>query len=120
MKIRNAVLSALLGASTFAAFAQTPAAAGVSTPVVDARQQRQEQRIEQGKASGQLTPREALQLEREQQHIARAEARAKADGQVTKAERERLHQRQGDASRHIHQQKHDRHHRPAPAVSAVK
>jgi hypothetical protein len=40
---------------------------------VDKRQERQEQRIEQGKASGELNKREARRLERQQKGVARAE-----------------------------------------------
>lgn len=118
MRIRTTFLSVLLGCSAAAALAQTPPAPGASTPVVDARQQRQEQRIEQGKASGELTKREAHRLERQQTRVKRAEARAKADGSVTAAERARLDAMQDKTGRHIRHQKHDRQHRPGPAASA--
>lgn len=78
-----------------------------ATPGVDARQERQQHRIDQGVASGALTPREQARLQAQQASIARAEARAKSDGKVTAAERARLHQRQDHASRQIRRQKHD-------------
>lgn len=82
-----------------------------ATPRVDQREARQQQRIDQGVASGQLTPREAQRLEAGQAHIQRDEARAKADGVVTPRERRHLAREQNRASRHIMRQKHDRQHR---------
>jgi hypothetical protein len=97
--------------TTIAVATLTLLSAGASqaqnTPQVDARQEKQEQRIEQGKASGELTKRETRRLERQQAHIANAEARAKADGKVTAAERARLHHKQDKASANIAVQKHD-------------
>lgn len=88
----------------------TLAFAQANTPRVDQRQANQEQRIDQGIASGSLTQREANRLERGQQHVDNMENRAKADGVVTRAERARLHQAQDVQSARIHRQKHDRQH----------
>lgn len=115
MTTRHTIAALLVGCAMASAFAQTPAAGAASTPNVDARQQRQHQRIEQGVASGELTRREAHRLHAQQRAIARAETRAGADGHVTAAERSRLHHLQDRASRDIHRQKHDRQHRPASA-----
>lgn len=84
--------------------------AQAETPRVDQRQLNQERRIDQGVASGSLTAREANRLERGQQRIDNMEARAKADGVVTRQERARLHQAQDVESRRIAAQKHDRQH----------
>jgi hypothetical protein len=84
--------------------------AQANTPRVDQRQANQEQRIDQGVASGSLTQREANRLERGQQHVDNMENRAKADGVVTRGERARLHQAQDVQSARIHRQKHDRQH----------
>ena len=84
--------------------------AQANTPSVDQRQANQEQRIEQGVASGSLTQREANRLERGQQHVDNMENRAKADGVVTRGERARLHQAQDAQSARIYRQKHDRQH----------
>jgi hypothetical protein len=97
-----------------AAIAQTTQATDVGTPKVDQRQARQEQRIDAGVASGELTRRETRRLNAEQRQIERSETRAKADGKVTRAERYRLHKQQDRASRHIARQKHDRQDRPQP------
>lgn len=88
----------------------TLAFAQANTPRVDQRQANQEQRIDQGVASGSLTQREANRLERGQQHVDNMENRAKADGVVTRGERARLHQAQDVQSARIYRQKHDRQH----------
>ena len=54
---------------------------------MDKRQIKQEQRIDQGVASGQLTAAETAKLERQEAKIDAREQAAKADGVVTKAER---------------------------------
>jgi uncharacterized membrane protein YebE (DUF533 family) len=103
MKIAKtlAVLSLVL---PILAFAQT------NTPRVDQREANQERRIDQGVASGSLTPREANRLERGQQHVDNMENRAKADGVVTRRERARLNHAQNVESKRIYAQKHDRQH----------
>jgi len=88
----------------------TLAFAQANTPRVDQRQANQEQRIDQGVASGSLTQREANRLEGGQQHVDNMENRAKADGVVTRGERARLHQAQDAQSARIYRQKHDRQH----------
>jgi hypothetical protein len=116
MNLRTPITLAALAFAAVSAFAQTPApAASAATPRVDARQANQEKRIEQGVNSGQLTARETLRLEREQKHITKAEAHAKADGTVTPAERKRLHKMQNAASKDIAHQKHDAQTAVAPA-----
>jgi hypothetical protein len=79
-----------------------------STPVVDKRQKRQQARVQQGVAAGEVTRAEARRLRAEQRHIRRAERRAKADGEVSNRERARLQRKQNKASRDIRRQKHDR------------
>jgi len=74
---------------------------------VDARQENQDRRVEQGKRGGEVTRGEARAIEREQRGIERAEHRAKADGVVTKGEAKRIERRQDKASRHIHRAKHN-------------
>jgi uncharacterized protein HemX len=112
--------SALVSMATLAALTLCAgsAFAQAATPRVDQRQERQEQRIEQGQASGQLTARENRRLEHQQARIERAEDRAKADGTVTRAERAHLHRMQGRASHDIRHQKHDRQTAPRAASAA--
>lgn len=88
------------GTSAFAQSAETPG--------IDQRQANQEQRIDRGVGSGQLTEREANRLSRQQNKIDRMENRAKSDGVVTDKERARLHGAQNRASRNILREKHDR------------
>jgi uncharacterized membrane protein YebE (DUF533 family) len=95
-------ISSVLLATGGTAYAQA------DTPVIDQRQMNQEQRIDQGVESGQLNPREAKRLERQQNHIDRMENRANADGVVTARERARIGAAQNRASRNIAREKHDR------------
>jgi hypothetical protein len=67
----------------------------------------QQSRIEQGVQSGQLTNREASQLERGQARVNRAEARAGADGHVGAREQARIQHRENVQSRHIFRDKHN-------------
>lgn len=102
MKTRLVGISGVMVLTTALAFAQS------ETPVVDQRKMNQEQRIDQGIASGQLNQREAGRLDRQQDRIDRIEDRAKADGVMTRKERARIGAAQNRASRHIGREKHDR------------
>lgn len=112
MKIRflmTAVTLALSGMAT-GAWAQgvwVQGAWSAATPRVDQRQAQQQQRIQKGIASGQITPREAAWLQAQQNHIAALEAAAKADGVVTPIERHRLERAQDQASHAIAQASHN-------------
>ncbi len=77
------------------------------TPRVDKREVRQQKRIDQGVKSGQLTPKEANRLEKQQAKIKADEANAKADGKVTPKERAKLTKEQNKASRNIYKKKHN-------------
>lgn len=109
----RAITTACLLACTGTAFAQTPAEP--ATPRIDQREQRQETRIDNGTASGQLNQRETNRLQHQQTHIDNMEARAKADGKVTRLERARITREQNEATRRIKIQKHDRQ-RSTPAT----
>ena len=82
-------------------------ASGALADQIDQRQARDAQRIEEGRRSGQLTPREYTQLKAEQARIASIERAAKADGVVTRQEARTIADAQDAASRHIYQEKHD-------------
>ncbi len=105
---KQLIAIALLAAG--AAFAQTVPANPTATPHIDKREARQQHRIQQGVASGQLTPREAARLQAQQGRIQAEEARAKSDGVVTAKERQRIAHRQNKASRNIRRNKHDAQH----------
>ena len=99
---KTVALGVSLAVASIGALASDPA-----TPRVDARQVKQEKRIEKGVESGQLTGKEAARLEKQQNHVATGEAKAKADGAVTAAERRHLTRAQNHSSASIHHQKHD-------------
>ncbi|MBI2318337.1 MAG: hypothetical protein HYY28_13790 [Betaproteobacteria bacterium] len=98
----------LFGALSLPAFAQAPAKDPTATPGIDKRRATQQQRIDQGVASGQITEREAARLQKGQARVERMKERAKADGKVTKQERARIHQAQNVESRKIAREKRDR------------
>lgn len=81
---------------------------------VDARQDRQAQRIQQGIRSGALSPYEAARLRAEQARIARMESYARRDGHLSHYERARIAAAQDRASRSIYAEKHDGDRRHAP------
>ncbi len=85
--------------------AALPALAG--TPGLDAREHGQRERIAQGIRSGELTRPEARRLVHGEQRLHRHERIARADGDVTRAERYRLHRHADRMSSRIHRQKHD-------------
>ena len=84
----KALIAAAATVASIAASAQPFARS--DTSAIDVRQARQEQRIEAGVARGELTRREARTLQQGQREIARAEARAKADGYVSPREARQL------------------------------
>lgn len=106
--LKKLALTATTLAFAGAAFAQAPAPAPVAKPSIDARQANQEQRIQQGVQSGTLTSKEAARLEKGESRIDAAQARAAADGKVTKNEKRHLEKMTNREDREIHKQKHDR------------
>jgi uncharacterized membrane protein YebE (DUF533 family) len=78
-----------------------------ATPNLDKREAQQQQRIDQGVASGQLNAKETNRLEKREAKLAANEAAAKSDGKVTRAERRKLQHESHRDSRAIHRQKHD-------------
>jgi hypothetical protein len=93
------IASLLLSASAYAA---------AETPVIDARQANQRERIAQGVKSGELTRPETRRLVRGEVRLHRHEARAEADGVVTRRERAHLNREAQHMSQRIYRQKHDR------------
>lgn len=104
MQYKYAILS-LTFLTSSAAFAQTTSP---QTPRLDARQAKQDARINQGVTSGALTSNEAARLDSGQDRLQAAEERVKADGVVTAKERARLEHGADVQSRHILKQKTDR------------
>ena len=97
---RTLITAAILLAASVGAFAQTAA----STVQRDVNQQ---QRIERGLQNGNLTTREAAQLERDESHVDKLQAQALKDGKPTDAERARLKAAQNKSSRDINAAEHN-------------
>jgi hypothetical protein len=96
-------------AALMAAFS-VPALAG--TPVLDAREQNQRERIAQGVRSGELTRPETRRLVRGEVRLHRHERAARSDGIVTGRERVSLQRHANRMSKRIYRQKHDPQSRP--------
>jgi hypothetical protein len=90
--------------------AQTGNPNSVSSQRMQADVQRnitQQQRINQGIKSGELTNHEAGRLEKGESRIARKEARAGANGHVSAGEQARVQHAENRESARIYRQKHD-------------
>jgi hypothetical protein len=98
-KITFAVLivSSALSASAFAQTAATEVQRDVN----------QQNRVEQGLKSGQLSTKEAARIEGKEAAIQRAEANAMKDGTLSKGEKARIQKMQNQESRQIYKEKHD-------------
>lgn len=123
MKIQT-LMTALVLAASGAAFAQTtagPAAADlkavvpaaevkspVATPAVDKAQAEQQLSIEKGVASGQLSTKEATDLEKSETKLEANKKGAKADGKVTAQEHKKLKVEASANAKAINKQKADK------------
>ena len=100
---RSLIALALTLALSAAAQAQEQGAA-----VEAQRDANQQERIEQGLQSGQLSTKEAGHLEREEQRIDHQEAHdLKQGGALTPQEKARINREQNQVSRNIYQDKHN-------------
>lgn len=75
---------------------------------INANEAVQAQRIEQGRLTGELTRKEYRNLKADQARIQEMEARAKADGHVSKREYNQIHNAQIEAYRDIKAESTDR------------
>ncbi|MGB4359386.1 MAG: hypothetical protein WBJ19_03105 [Rhodoferax sp.] len=83
--------TSLLASALFLGLGLVPAMAqGTSTPAIDRAQQAISARIQQGMASGHITPSEARELLRRDREIDLRESRFKANGTTTPQERQQL------------------------------
>jgi len=100
---RNLLVTALIATAafgaSFAASAQTNAASTTQRDV------NQEQRIENGLQNGSITTRENSELQREEAHVDRMQARDMKDGSLSPAEKARLTAAQDKVSHDISQAK---------------
>ena len=99
--MKLAIVAAVLTAVALPVTAQT------NTPNIDQREANQQARIQQGIQSGQLTSQEANHLENGQAHVQAMEDKAKADGKVTRAERQKLIKAEDKQSHRIYRKKHN-------------
>ena len=78
------------------------------------RRYNQQQRIANGVKDGQLSPSETAKLEHQQQNINHhvAADREANGGKLTPEERKNINQRQNNASKNIHEEKHNEHTAP--------
>ena len=86
---------------TTAAWAQTPAEQDQQRDV------NQQQRIEQGLQSGQLSTKEAGSLERQEKHVDNMEARDLKNGSMSAGEQARLNAAQNKVSSDVYADKHN-------------
>ena len=101
----KALLTAAATAVSLSLLAAAPAAAGA----IHSRQERQQQRIARGVASGQLTARETERLEGREAALNREikGMRRFNGGSLTPPERALVQHQQNQLSRSIYRQKHD-------------
>jgi hypothetical protein len=100
-KFKTAIAIAVGTLFAGAAFAQ-------SNSSIEQRDRIEQERIDRGIQSGQLTPREASRLEGERAQIERLERRSRADGVMTQNERARIDRAQDRLGRDITRETHDR------------
>ena len=103
MSIRIHRIAALL----VLAAALPAGAAGTNTPNLDQREVNQQRRIDQGASSGALTDHEAARLQHRETKLNNDEAAAKADGNVTPAERRKLQREANRDSHAVFRKKHN-------------
>jgi hypothetical protein len=99
-KMNRTLITALL--------AMTVLSASAPAQEIRKRQENQQDRIAQGVASGQLTPRETARIERQEATLNRKIRRDRKDGAgLTARERRNINRRQNRLSKEIGTQKHD-------------
>lgn len=90
-----------------AATALIATTAVASAHSVDRVQERQANRIEHGRETGQITWREGLKLRAEQRRINKVKKELASDGYLSRRDRKKVHALQREASKHIAHEKHD-------------
>jgi hypothetical protein len=105
--LKTAIFAGALAVFAVPAFSQTAAPAGA--PVVNQRQENQQDRIAQGVKSGQLTAGETANLETREaaiHHEVKTD-RAANGGKLTPAERRQVTRQQNRTSKAIYRKKHN-------------
>ena len=104
MTISKIALAAVLG---LVALTTTASAHDSRQAEIERREAIQEQRIQAGRRSGEITRSEARQLEAEQARIRQLERNALRDGHIDRREAAQIREAQNQASRHITQESTD-------------
>ncbi|HMK60753.1 MAG TPA: hypothetical protein VK452_06375 [Dissulfurispiraceae bacterium] len=104
------IISTIVSGSIACIFAVAPALAANNDPGIDQREINQQNRINQGIESGQLTPKEAGKLDAQQARIKQREERmaARNNGNLTPKDKVKLTKQQNRASKNIYKKKHNR------------
>ncbi len=106
--VKATMFAIAAGALSLGAWAQAPQTTGnTNTPVIDQRQENQQQRIGEGVENGSLTAGEASHLEKKEAALGKEEQKMKADGNMTPAERQRLRNQENHLSNQIYRDKHN-------------
>ena len=105
--MKTVIRMGLAALPLFTALAAAPAFAGPRDASIDQRQHAIVQRIEQGRHSGELTPREYHRLVAEAREINRVENYFRSDGWLSPGERGDLHARLDRLERVVYREKHD-------------
>jgi len=103
------IIGTILTGSFLCMFAVAPALAANNDPGIDQREINQQNRINKGIQSGQLTPKEAGKLEAQQARIKQREERmaARNNGNLTVKDKVKLTRQQNRASKNIYKKKHN-------------
>ena len=103
------LISMILTGSIACMFAVAPAFAANNDPGIDQREINQQNRINQGIQSGQLTQKEAGKVEAQQARIKQREERmaARDNGNLTAKDKAKLTRQQNRASKNIYGKKHN-------------
>ena len=89
----------------FLAIASVLFISNLSFGQINKRQQKQDNRVDQGVKSGEITKKEKAQIEMKQAKIQHMENQAHADGKVTKKEKAAITKEQNEANRQINRKK---------------
>lgn len=105
----NRIFEGILSLLAIALLSPTFAVPADAHPLgVNSRQSRQHKRIFSGVQNGSLTGRETRRLAKQQQQLAKQEAKMRASGDgLSKRERAKLEHEQNQLSHNIYRQKHD-------------
>jgi len=106
-RIGLAALPLVTSLVTLLAAAPALAGHGPRDASINQRQHALEQRIEQGRRSGELTPREYQRLRVQAREIERAEHEFRSDGRLSARERGELNARLDRLARVVYREKHD-------------